>query len=238
MLIRELTPNARTLLAKLGDGSNVADAPANVGAFAYSTLARAFLSNARRLCLDDHMSDFRVYGALYSMRHGLELLLKCIARNDLIDTMLRSVMTIGQPFGDVCTSLKLERKTKTSFQQALCTMRNILEDGITFPDCRTKNIDLPSTERALEFLRKNPDLPRRLGYRVISGRPKGWWVECQTLGVEGGNGRFSKESHRVRRAVWHGGGVCGVRAKKEMAQWVSLQSVWRERSVAGADAAC
>ncbi len=160
MLVRELTSNAKSLLAKLRDGGNVANAPANIGEFAYSALARAFLSNAKMLCVDDRMSDFRVYGALYSLRHGLELMLKCIVRNDLMDTTLRALMREGIPFAEVCTELKLKGREKALLQQSLCTLRNVLQDRITFPDCKTKNVDLASAERALAYLRSHPSLPR------------------------------------------------------------------------------
>lgn len=164
MSIHELTPNAKALLAELRNGANVANPPANIGEFAYSALAQAFFSNARGLCRDVGLSDFRVYGALYSLRHGLELMLKCIVRNDLMDTTLRALMTAGFSFADVCKKLGLEGREKKRerklLQQSLCTIRNVLEDGLTFPDCRTKNIDAASAERAVRFLQQNPNLPR------------------------------------------------------------------------------
>jgi hypothetical protein len=160
MSIHELTPNAKALLAELRNGANVANPPANIGEFAYSALAQAFFSNARGLCRDDGLSDFRVYGALYSLRHGLELMLKCIVRNDLMDTTLGALMTAGPSFEDVCKKLGLEAREKKRLQQSLCTIRNVIEDKLTFPDIRTKNIDAASADRAVRFLQKNPNLPR------------------------------------------------------------------------------
>lgn len=161
MSVHALTPNAKALLAHLQGGTNVANAPANVGEFAYSTLARAFLSNAQGLCRDDGLSDFQVYGAMYSLRHGLELMLKCVVRNDLMDTTLRVVMTNGHSFEDVCRDLGLKRKGERNLlMHSLCVIRNVLEDRIVHPECHTKNIDTASAERALQFLRKQPDLPR------------------------------------------------------------------------------
>jgi hypothetical protein len=164
MSIHELTPNAKALLAELRNGANVANPPANIGEFAYSALAQAFFSNARGLCRDDGLSDFRVYGALYSLRHGLELMLKCIVRNDLMDTTLGALMTAAPSFDDVCRRLALDAREKKRerklLQQSLCTIRNVIEDELTFPDSRTKNIDAASADRAVRFLQKNPNLPR------------------------------------------------------------------------------
>ena len=162
MSIHELTPKAKALLAELRNGANVANPPANIGEFAYSALAQAFFSNARGLCRDDGLSDFRVYGALYSLRHGLELMLKCIVRNDLIDATLRALMTAGPSFEDVCKKLgpEVRGKKRMQLQRSLCTIRNVIEDELSFPDSRTKNIDAASADRAVRFLQKNPELPR------------------------------------------------------------------------------
>jgi len=160
MSIHELTPNAQALLAELRNGANVANAPANIGEFAYSALAKAFLSNAHGLCRDDGLSDLRVYGALYSLRHGLELMLKCIVRNDVMDTTLRALMTDGISFDQVCKELSLRGRERAVLQQSVCSIRNVLEGGLTFPDSRTKNIDAASADRAIRFLQQNPSLPR------------------------------------------------------------------------------
>jgi hypothetical protein len=160
MTMTTLTLEAEALLAQLRVGGNVAQPSANVGEFAYSTLARAFLSNAHGLCADVGLSDFRVYGALYSLRHGLELMLKCIVRNDLIDETLRAMMTPGVSFEDVCNKLKLKKLERTQLLVAICAMRNVLEDRIIHPDCYTKNVDAPSAARALRFARQNPDIER------------------------------------------------------------------------------
>jgi hypothetical protein len=149
-----LTPNAKALLARLQSGTNTANAPANIGAFAYSVLARAFLSNAQGLCRDEGLSDFRVYGALYALRHGFELMLKCIVRNDLMDTTLRVLMTAGLSFDDVCRQLGANKKEKASLQHSLCVMRNVLEDRVTFPDCHTR-------KRGRRFCRTRPPIPQK-----------------------------------------------------------------------------
>jgi hypothetical protein len=43
---------------------------------------------------------------------------------------------------------------------AICMLRNVLEDQIIYPDCHKKNINLDFAERALNYLRMTPDLPR------------------------------------------------------------------------------
>jgi hypothetical protein len=161
MTAQSLSARAAHLLAQLQIGTNVADPTPNIGAMAYSSLARAFFSNARSLCQDEGLSDFRVYGALYSLRHGLELMLKCIVRNDRIDAALRELSRPGQSFDAVCAKLALKKRgDKELLRQAICVMRNVLQDGITYPRCFDENVDPASAERALDYLRKNPNTPR------------------------------------------------------------------------------
>lgn len=161
-----LSDEAKALLTQLQVGDNIADPRSSIGAFAYSLHAQAFFSNAIALCNYDGMSDFRVYGALYSVRQALELMLKCIVRNEMIDNTLRLIMKPGQSFDDVCDDLYREdskngkKAKKTLLMHAICMLRNVLEDQIIYPDCHKKNINLDFAERALNYLRMTPDLPR------------------------------------------------------------------------------
>ncbi|MDI3283448.1 hypothetical protein [Polyangium sp. 15x6] len=157
-----LTREAAALLAQLRNGDNVAEPIANIGAFAFSAHARAFLSNAIALCRNDGTSDFRVYGALYSLRHGVELMLKCIVRNDTIDQILRTLMKPGLSFEDVCSRLSLPKVPKKDrlLMHSLCAMRNWLEDRVGHPACHQVNINAAHATRAIEYLRCNPDTPR------------------------------------------------------------------------------
>lgn len=160
MTAQGLSTKASRLLARLRVGTNVADPTPNIGAMAYSTLAQAFFSNARSLCNDEGLSDFRVYGALYSLRHGLELMLKCIVRNERIDRTLRELCRPGLSFEAVCTNLDFNKRERAQLQLSVCVMRNVLQDRIMHPRCFEENIDPASAERALEYLRQNPDIPR------------------------------------------------------------------------------
>jgi hypothetical protein len=156
----QLTQDAQSLLAQLRVGGNVADARASIGAFAFSSHAQAFFSNAIALCDDDGLSDFRVYGALYSLRHALELMLKCIVRNEMIDATLSVLMIPELSFDDACTRLSLKKPERKLLLHAVCVLRNLLEDSIVYPRCHNENIDVGFAQRALEYLRQNPSLPR------------------------------------------------------------------------------
>jgi hypothetical protein len=158
------SPQAEALLGRWQVGENVSQSTQSYDPFAYSEHAMIFLSNATRLCEDDGMSDFRVYGALYLLRHGLELMLKCWSRNPQMDEILRTVMQSGLPFADVCERLWTraeERKKKAPILlHALCALRNHLEDGLVYPALHTVNIDDEHGERSLEYVRKHPNIDR------------------------------------------------------------------------------
>lgn len=161
-VVNPLTDQAKALLSQLRVGSNTADPRASIGAFAYGSLARAFFSNSIALCNYDGMTDFRVYGVLYSVRHGLELMLKCIVRNEMIDSILRTLMIPKLSFDDVCSKLNFNKpkEKRKILLHAICVLRNILEDGIIYPECHEKNINDGFAQLALECLRQRADLPR------------------------------------------------------------------------------
>ena len=156
----KLTPDAVALLEVLRTGDNFSQPTPSYGSFAYSAHAEVFFSNAIALCNEDGMSDFRVYGALYSLRHGIELMLKCISRNDRIDEMLRVLMRPNLRFADACGQLKLDKKPKAALMRAVCIARNVLEDRIHHPKCQQINIGESFADHALEYFRQNPTTPR------------------------------------------------------------------------------
>jgi hypothetical protein len=160
----ELSPPAEALLNRWRVGDNFSQPSPSVGPFTYSEHAMIFLSNAIRLCEDDGMSDFRVYGALYLLRHGLELMLKCWSRNVQIDEILCAIMRNGLSFDAICEQLWTqadERRKKTPILlHAVCAIRNHLQDGLRYPDVHKANIDERHANRALEYFRKNPALDR------------------------------------------------------------------------------
>lgn len=169
MTTRPLSPNAERLLDQLRVGSNVAVPSPVTGSMAYSSFAQAYFSNAQSLCREDHMSDFRVYGVLYLLRHGLELMLKCIIRNNRIDEILHKLHTPGLSFNDACNELALRRQEADQLRRSTCVMRNILEYKIPHPRCLIENMDSMSTEQSLDFLRRTPDTSRECFAQTWTG---------------------------------------------------------------------
>ena len=154
-----MTKNAEELLALLREGTNFAVPTPSIGSFAYSDHARAFFSNARTLC-NDESSDFAIYGALYSLRHAVELMLKCFVRNSIMDQTLRVLTRPSQTLDDVLRTLQLKKAEKSQLIHALCALRNVLEDKLVAPECHQVNIDRRSAERAIEYIRRHPSTPR------------------------------------------------------------------------------
>ena len=160
----ELSASATALLQRWQTGENFSQPSPSFGPFAYSEHAEIFLSNAVRLCEDDGMSDYRVYGALYLLRHGLELMLKCWSRNPQIDHILRTMTGPGLSFEAVCTSLwpeARERRRKAPILlHAVCAIRNNLQDGLKHPEVHTVNVDDRHANAALEYFRANSGIDR------------------------------------------------------------------------------
>jgi len=161
-----LSEGGKALLERLQLGGNFSEPSPGWDAFAYSHHAEIFLNNARRLCEDDAMSDFRVYGALYTLRHGLELMLKCMSRNVQIDKILEILMRPEMTFINACASIwqsaKERRRKEPILRHAVCAIRNVLEDHIEAPRCHTSNIDDSFADRALAYFRSNPETDRFL----------------------------------------------------------------------------
>lgn len=158
----QVTKEAEELFSQLKIGTNIADPSSNIGSFAFSSHAIAFLNNAVALCKNDNVSDFRVYGALYFLRHGIELMLKCLARNQMIDVTLSVLMTPHQSFEVSCNKLHLKNKQKIILMHSLCVIRNVLKAKIIRPKCYNVNIDDDFANDALEYLRQNPNIPREI----------------------------------------------------------------------------
>jgi hypothetical protein len=62
---------------------------------AFNSHARAYLNNAAAICEDTGMSDYRIFMALYGIRHGIELWLKCVWSNERIDRALGHYHSLG-----------------------------------------------------------------------------------------------------------------------------------------------
>jgi hypothetical protein len=160
---REMPAPARVLLRQLQGGDDVAIPSVYVHSLAFSDHARLYFDNAAAISRPDGVGDFRVFAALYSLRHGLELWLKCLLRNDLIDRFLAQVFAVPEAeFTTLADSLGLSRKERVPFQRSLCCLRNVLVDGIKFPEADPwrQRMETRWADEAIEFLRQEPHLPR------------------------------------------------------------------------------
>jgi hypothetical protein len=160
---KDLPENAKALLAKLQKGPNVAVPSVYVHCLAFSDHAQLYLDNAVSMCRQDGADDFRVFGVLYCLRHGLELWLKCLLRNRQIDLFLAEAFNEpGLDFEGLMSSLGFKRKEKRPFQRALCTMRNVLVDGISLPDQDPTRVrqEVRWANKGLDHLRATPELQR------------------------------------------------------------------------------
>lgn len=147
--------DAKEIFRELQSGTNIAEPNVYPHSLVFSDHARLYLENAEDLC-DAGTTDFAVFGALYCTRHGLELWLKCFLRNFHIDKFLSAVNTAQEvDFDELCQHLDINGQHEKSVREALCVMRNVLEDGITFPECRTRRQENRYADQALDFIREN-----------------------------------------------------------------------------------
>lgn len=160
------------LLAALQQGANISEPALYQNSLAQSDYSILFTSNASELVSGTNMTDFAVPGALYLIRHGLELWLKCILSNRDLDRLLKLVTREDVSFDELCAhelmehgrSGRLQKANASGLRRALCVMRNVLEDGLSYPECQRKRLETRYADRALSFLRQNPSTPRqRLG---------------------------------------------------------------------------
>jgi hypothetical protein len=143
----QLDEGAQEILAELttGDGADIALLDVYPGIDAWTTHAIAYFSNASALCDEPRAHDFAVFGALYCVRHGLELWLKWVIQKRVMEDVLAS-LHCGADLNElirvaqVGSNDKRERKDRRiQLVRALCTIRNV-EAGLTHPACRKENI--------------------------------------------------------------------------------------------------
>jgi len=154
---------AAALLHELQQGKSIAVPSVYSHSMAFSDHALLYADNAVALCRPDGMGDFRIFAALYSLRHGLELWFKCLLRNQEIDRFLAHVFRhTDQSFSEVCEARGLSRSERIPFQRSLCSLRNIFEDGMRFPDSNpwSKRMEERWANKALVLLRGRPELNR------------------------------------------------------------------------------
>jgi hypothetical protein len=166
----------RRLLASLQDGMDISEPALYQNSLAQSDYSVIFTSNASELVDNTAMTDFAVPGALYMIRHGLELWLKCILANRDLDRLLKLITQEDLSFDDLCAhdvmtagrTVRLQNANAAALRRGLCIMRNVLEDGLRYPECRHKRMETRYADRALTFLRRNPSTPRkRLGVLYV-----------------------------------------------------------------------
>src|SRR5690554_2025537 len=80
----------KDILSELQRGKHIAMLSVYLSSLVFSEHVRMYFENAKHLCVGS-ASDFNVWGVLYGIRHGLELWLKCLIRNRIIDRFLESV---------------------------------------------------------------------------------------------------------------------------------------------------
>jgi hypothetical protein len=164
----QLSHLARDLLRELrdGDGADIAVPSVYAGPMALATHALAYLDVASQLCTEPRSHDFGVFGAFYGIRHGLELWLKCMIINDMIDRTLEAISNGAVDLDAVATIIgPLSKKQREHLCRSLCAMRNLDQNRIVAPACSTKNVSEADAVRAIAHVRKRGQEPRyMLGY--------------------------------------------------------------------------
>lgn len=164
----ELSPAASELLGELsdGDGADIAVPSVYAGNTALATHAMAYLEVASQLCSATRSHDFAVFGAFYGIRHGLELWLKCMVINDMLDRTLEAISNGAADLDALSIAAgPLDKKQREHLCRSLCALRNLNEDGIVAPACYTMNISEADAVRAIAYIQQNGGQPRyMLGY--------------------------------------------------------------------------
>ena len=116
---------------------------------AFNDHAIAFLHCAATLCKERMAHDFAVFGALYCIRHALELWLKCIIQKRVLDSVVEAVNSGADVDALVEITLdglpdkERQRKRRSRREQvikALCVVRNV-ENGLSFPLTHQRGIN-------------------------------------------------------------------------------------------------
>lgn len=85
-----LSSDAARLLELWRQGNDLAVSKPVPNKFVFTDHALAYLENVQTLSKSGN-SDFAIFGALYSLRHGLELWLKCLLRNHQVEMFLAAL---------------------------------------------------------------------------------------------------------------------------------------------------
>lgn len=139
------------------------------------THAKAFLSNARDLASVGGDVDFQIFGVLYGIRHGVELFLKCMVQNRLVDDALVLMIREKATLEEVVKWLGKDEHPATARSRheqllaVLSAVRNIEVDRIAAPECWIENQATKEDPTfALEghrYIQSNGHLPRyTVGY--------------------------------------------------------------------------
>lgn len=89
----DLPANASQLLRSLrgGRSRDIAEKDTFPGIGAFSDQAQAYFVNARALCGRNGPHDLAVLTSFYCIRHGLELWLKCMVKNQILDDVIHAI---------------------------------------------------------------------------------------------------------------------------------------------------
>jgi len=158
----ELTEGAEDMLDRLtgGDGGDIAVPSVYPGLGAFEAHAHAYFDNAQNMCEDVRSHDFAVFGALYSIRHGLELWLKYLLQRSIIDDVVLASRK-SQKLEDLFEAAECGNSPnkQKALVEALCVMRNV-KAGLKYPATRTVEI---GETYAQEFLSRG-----KLDWRHLS----------------------------------------------------------------------
>lgn len=154
---------AIALLDDLQHGSSLAVPSVRLDSLAFSHHAHLYFDNAAMLCRTRAMDDFRAFGALYQLRHGLELWLKCLLRNKMIDSFLASLYKEpGSPtLEGLADLLGLgSKEQQRELRASLCAFRNVTIDRLPYPRCWEVRMEWRWAEKALIHLKDMGNEPR------------------------------------------------------------------------------
>lgn len=138
--------NVEELEERLGAGGGLSRPELWADALAHSFRATIFFSNAGALCRDQWLGDFRVFGALYQMRHGLELLLKCLLLNERLNRFFSLAFEHDATFERVAEVMELTTLERRAFSDGL---EEVMRRRVARPDAD-----------AFNWFRACPDLAR------------------------------------------------------------------------------
>lgn len=155
---------AKELLSRLQEGKNIAVPSIYIDPLAFSDHAHLYFENAAALCrAPTNNNDFSIFSVLYNIRHGMELWLKCLLRNQLMDRFLTQTFQIpSATLEKISEKLGLQKSHRIQFQQTLCCLRNVYVEGIKFPDADpwAVNVGPSQANQGLEYLSEHPSLDR------------------------------------------------------------------------------